>query len=617
MTINERIRALRGAMKEAGADVCLVLSQDAHQSEYVAPYWQCRAYMSGFTGSAGTFVCTKDQSAVWVDGRYFLQGEEQTKDSEVQLMKIGEPGVPSYAQWIVDNVPQGGKLFVDGRTISASQMAQLKRFLDRKKIVVEADKDLVGQIWTDRPALPKGPIFDLAVEYTGESRAEKLGRLRYSMSTSEEKEEKADCVADGVLTDDRKIGGGADYYLIASLESTAWLLNLRGSDIEGTPVPYAFTLVGTDSCRLFIDPDKVKEDMKDALEKDGVRVLPYDDLPKTLKSLDGQGAKRIALDPSLVNELLLESIPKDWVKVLVRDLVIEMKGTKNTVERANIYKAHIKDGAVMVRFIKWVKETVKDRPITECQAAEYLDDLRKAQPGSLGISFTTIAGYGPNGAIVHYEPVPESCAVMKPEGFVLVDSGAQYLEGTTDITRTIALGPLTDEMKESYTMVLKGHLQLGHARFPEHISGTNLDILARKPLWDKALDYKHGTGHGVGYLLGVHEGPMNISYRQSNVTLVPGMLISDEPGYYPTGKYGVRIENLMMVERWCQNEWGTFDQMNFVTLCPYERQAIVKEMLTDQEIRWVDQYHQRIYEELSPLLDEDTAAWLKEETRPL
>lgn len=613
MTVNERIQALRGAMKEAKADICLVLSQDAHQSEYVAPYWQCRAYMSGFTGSAGTFVCTLDQSAVWVDGRYFLQGEEQTKDSEVRLMKIGEPGVPTYAEWILEKAPEGGVVAVDGRTISASQMAQLKRYFAKKGITVEASKDLVGQIWTDRPDLPKGPVFDLPVEYAGESRLEKLGRLRYAMSTSEEKEDKADCVP----VEDRKISGGADYYLIASLESTAWLLNLRGSDIEGTPVPYAFTLVGTDSCRLFIDLDKVKGDMKEALEKDGVTILPYDDLPRTLAGLDTEGPKRIAFDPSLVNELLLESIPADWTKVLVRDLVIEMKGTKNTVERANIYKAHIKDGTVMVKFIKWVKETVKDHPITECQAAQYLDDLRKAQPNSLGISFTTIAGYASNGAIVHYEPFPETCATMKPEGFVLVDSGAQYLEGTTDITRTIALGPLTTEMKESYTMVLKGHLQLGHARFPEHISGTNLDILARKPLWDKALDYKHGTGHGVGYLLGVHEGPMNISYRQSNVMLVPGMLISDEPGYYPTGKFGVRIENLMMVERWCQNEWGTFDQMNFVTLCPYEREAIVKEMLTEEEIRWVDQYHQRVYDELSPLLDRDTAAWLKDQTRPL
>lgn len=595
MNVNERIQALRAQMKKAGLDTYLVFSEDAHQSEYVAPYWRSRAWISGFTGSAGIFAATADESAVWVDGRYFLQGEEQVKGTEVQLMKMGEPGVPDLMEWVLQRTPEGGKVGTDGRTVGFARASEITGILKHKNISFCVKEDLIGKVWKDRPDMPKGPVFELALEYAGKSRDEKLSDVRAFMKKM-----------------------GADYYLISSLESSAWLLNLRSSDIEGTPVFYAFTLVGSERVQLFIDQDKVDDSLRETLLKSGVDLLPYGDLPSYLQKLaQEEGARRIAYDPRLINELLVESIPENWVQERVRDFVIQQKGVKNETEQENIRKAHIKDGAVMVRFLKWVKEAVRTQTITECDAADYLDKLRCDQPNSLGISFTTIAGYGSNGAIVHYAPKRGTDATLKPEGFLLVDSGAQYLEGTTDITRTIALGPLSDEMKKAYTLVLKGHLQLGHAKFPEHITGTNLDVLARKPLWDLGLDYKHGTGHGVGFVLGVHEGPQNISFRLNDTKLVPGMLTSDEPGYYPTGKFGVRIENLMMVEPWQENEWGKFDQMEMVTLCPYERQAIVKEMLSPEEVQWVDEYHERVYTTLSPLLDKETADWLFEETRPL
>ncbi|MCF0135462.1 MAG: aminopeptidase P family protein, partial [Lachnospiraceae bacterium] len=471
----------------------------------------------------------------------------------------------------------------------------LKPRLEKKNLTLSVKMDLVGEIWEDRPTLPQDPIFDFSAEYTGEARVERLARLRAKMAEL-----------------------GADYYLIASLESGAWLLNYRGNDVEDTPVALAYTLVGKDSCTLFIEESKVSADLKAVFARDGVEVRPYGAVPQTLASLP---ASSIAMDTGLINQLLYESIPADWTILPQNpDVVISMKGVKNETELKNMRYAHVKDGAVMAQFIYWLKsEMAKGTVMDECDAAAYLDDLRRSQENALGISFGTIAGYGSNGAIVHYGPKKETCAQLKPEGFLLVDSGAQYMEGTTDITRTIACGPLTDEMKFAYTLVLKGHLQLGHARFKEGITGTNLDILARKPLWDHDLDYKHGTGHGVGFVLSVHEGPMNISYGLNAVKLVPGMIISDEPGYYPTGKFGVRIENLIEVKKGQQNEWGQFHYMDSLTLCPYEREAIDLSLLTEQEISWVNEYHQRVWDEVSPLLAGKTEvlAWLKDATRPL
>ena len=597
-SVSERVKALQSLMEQKGIDTYIVLSSDAHQSEYVGRYWMARAWISGFTGSAGTVVITRDKAACWVDGRYFLQGEKQLVGSGVSLMKMGEPGVPAWDEWVLSETPDKGTVGIDGRTIGNFQADALKRKLSSKGLTLSCREDLVGQIWEDRPSLPLDPIWDFSAEYAGETRQEKIGRLRKHM-------------------EERK----ADYYLVASLESSAWLLNFRGNDIQDTPVAYAFTLVGMDSCDLFIEKAKVTAEMEQKLAGDGVTVRGYGELPERMAQIEAAKEEgrtiRIDLDLKYINQLLVESIPSSWKLVKEdTDAVIMMKAIKNPVEQENVRKAHIKDGAVMVQLLKYVKDHAADG-LTECDVADWLDQKRRDQANSLGISFETIAGYGPNGAIVHYKPERPGCAVIRPEGFLLVDSGAQYQEGTTDITRTIACGPLTEEMKEAYTLVLKGHLQLGHAIFKEGVTGTNLDVLARKPLWDRGLDYKHGTGHGVGFVLSVHEGPQNISYGLNRIKLQPGMVISDEPGFYPTGKFGVRIENLVMVMPHMENEWGRFFRMEAITYCPYEREAIVKDMLSPEEIRWVDEYHQQVYELVAPLLDEEHKAFLKDVTRPL
>ena len=591
MTINERISCLRGEMAKAGIDTYFVLSQDAHQSEYVAPYWRARAYISGFTGSAGTFAATKDKSAVWVDGRYFLQGEEQVKGTEVELMKMGEPGVPTMDEWILANTKEGGIVGVDGRSLGHAAAEELKKKLAKKNLTLVVKEDLVGRVWPDRPTLPQDKIFDFPAEFSGETREERISRVRKHLEAVK-----------------------ADYYLVASLESSAWLLNFRGNDIPCTPVAYCFTLVGKETCDLFIDGGKADEAMREKLMAGGVTLQPYDGVSKRMAELP---AGVVALDLRFINQELFESIPKTWTVQNESDFVIQAKAVKNKTEQENMRKAHIKDGAVMIRFIKWVKDEIKaGKVMDEVEVATYLDNLRKSQENSLGISFGSIVGYGPNGAIVHYGPVKETCATLKPEGFLLVDSGAQYLEGTTDITRTIALGPLTDEMKEIYTLVLKGHLALGNAKYKRGITGSHLDILARKPLWDRNLDYKHGTGHGVGFVLGVHEGPQNISNRISTSPILPGMIISDEPGYYETGKFGVRIENLVMAVEGEENEWGQFDYLEAITMCPYEKEAIVKELLTKEEIDQINAYHASVCEKVAPLVQDDPEllAFLKEQT---
>ena len=589
MTIADKLAGLRRAMAEKNIDTYIILSSDAHQSEYVGDYWKARAYMSGFTGSAGTLVVTTEKAACWVDGRYFLQGAEQLAGTEIEMMKDGEPGVPTYEAWAIAQTPENGCIGIDGRTVGCAQIEALQPRLTKKMIRISCQDDLVSQVWDDRPSLPMDPVFELPVEFAGESREEKIARLQEHMKQIE-----------------------ADYYLIASLEDSAWLLNLRGGDIKGTPVFYAYSLVGMEKSVLFIEEQKVPAEIRAKLAEAKVEVMPYGDLPSYLQSLP---AATVACDPSLINQLLMESIPESWAIIEEKDEVIKMKGCKNDIERAKIREAHVKDGAVMVRMLKWVKEIVKTETIDEVDAAQHVDQLRCEQDNSYGISFGTIAGYGANGAIVHYSPEKGKCAQLKPEGFLLLDCGAQYMEGTTDITRTIALGERTDAMKKAYTLVLKGHLALGRAVFRKGTVGPQLDVLARTPLWENGMDYKHGTGHGVGFVLGVHEGPMRIAMCDNQVELAPGMLISNEPGYYETGEFGVRIENLVMVTEKEETEWGKFYQMETMTLCPYEREAIVKDMLTDTEIMQINEYHERVYNELAPLLDEKTRVFLADQTK--
>ncbi len=583
--VQNKIAQLRTLMVREGMDAYIILSADAHQSEYVAPYWRARAYMSGFTGSAGTLIVTQEAAGLWTDGRYFIQAEQQLEGSGIQLFRMGEPGIPTWLAWTMENIPENACVGMDGRTLSVDQARTMQEEFDKKSITLACRKDLVGEVWEDRPGLPEGQIFDFPIEYAGQCWSEKVEQLRCHMENI-----------------------GVQYYLVATLENSAWLLNYRGDDIEGTPVAYAYTLVTPDEVLLFVEPEKVEPVLIRTMEENGIRILSYHTVAEVLPTLT-PGA--IAYDPAALSLLLQEVIPAEWKHIEEKEIIHIWKAVKNPVERQHIREAHIKDGAVMVQFIKWIKEAVQTQTLREDEAAAWLDDLRCAQQNSLGISFDTIAGYEANGAIIHYAAESGKGAPLAAKGFLLVDSGGQYLEGTTDITRTIALGELTPEQKRIYTLVLKGHIALSRAVFKEGTTGPGLDILARKSLWEQGLDYKHGTGHGVGFVLGVHEGPMTIRQGVNTVALEPGMLVSNEPGYYEAGVFGVRIENLVMVRDREETPWGKFLEMETLTLCPYEREAIDKTLLDAEECKWLNAYHKHVYEAVAPRLDAETAEWLR------
>ena len=584
MEITERLEALREQMRKAGMDYYIIPSQDAHQSEYVAEYWRARAYFSGFTGSAGVLVVGLDGAYLWVDGRYHIQAEKETKNTGITLYKMGLPGVPGLEEWLAEHAVQGTVVGCDGRMVSAQLGKQWKAYMPEAEFV--CSQDLAEKVWKDRPALPKDPVFELSEKYTGESRSARLARVRKHMAAE-----------------------NAEYLVLASLDDIAWLTNLRGNDIAHTPVFYSYMLVGKEEAWLFADPDKFSAEMIARLAEDQVKLMPYGALPEFLKSLP---AGKALMDPGRINMLLEEAMPAAWEVSYEQDITTEYKACKNETECENIRQAHIKDGVAMVKFLKWIQEAVKDteHPIDECDASDYLDQRRAELPDYLDLSFGTIAGYNANGASAHYSAKRGSCAVLKPEGMIVVDSGGQYLQGTTDITRTIVLGPLTEKMKKAYTLVLKGHLALGHAKFMAGTTGDYLDILAREPLWKEGMDFRHGTGHGVGYVLSVHEGPHRISRVHNGVALKSGMLVSDEPGYYAEGEFGVRIENLVLVREDQTTVDGEFLRFETVTMCPYDWAAIDESLLTEEEKQKIEEYHDRVYAALTPYLNEEETKWL-------
>ncbi len=584
----ETVEALRREMRAEGIAAYIILSEDAHQSEYVAPYWRGRAYVSGFTGSAGTLVVTLERAALWTDGRYFLQAAAQLEGSGIELMKSGEPGVPSWPSWILAETAEGGVVGIDGRTLGASAAARLNEAFSAKKLGLKS-VDLTDRVWPLRPALPEAPIFDFPALYTGETRRDRLARLRAHM---------------------KKLG--ADYYLICSLESSAWLLNYRGSDIADTPVAYAYTLVSEDDAVLFIEESKVPEALRASLAEDGVRLCSYH---KAAAALEALPASALAYDPALISLLFEEKLPACVKKLPEKEAPLLWRAVKTETEIANLREAHLRDGAIMCRFIRWTKQNAAGK--REDELAEVLDTMRREADNSLGISFESIVGYEDNGAIIHYAPEKGKGRTVEAKGFLLVDSGAQFYEGTTDITRTLSVGPLTEKQKKIYTLVLKGHLRLGAAVFREGTSGPKLDILAREALWENGLDYKHGTGHGIGFVLSVHEGPHTINGSQNNVALVPGMIVSNEPGFYEAGEFGVRIENVVAVRERSATEWGRFFEFETLTLVPYEREAIEPSLLTAEERAAVDRYHERVLAEVGPRLSGEDLAWLKEACAPL
>lgn len=590
MNINSRIESLRKVMKEKHIDAFIIPSSDNHGSEYVSEYFRVRAWISGFTGSAGTVVITLKEAHLWTDGRYFLQAADQIKESEFVLERMGEPGVKTYTQWIVDNLSSGDTVSFNGKVLTTYELHELEGAFKEKSINIRPEEDIFNELWNDRPTMPREKVFIHEVKYAGKTLLEKLSQVRDELQRE-----------------------SVDNFLLASLDDIAWLLNLRGNDVKCNPVFLSYLLLKKESCTLYIDKEKLDNKVITYLNENGVEIKEYEDIINDLKKLSGS----IVFDPSKTNVWLASSIPSGVNIKEEKAITTLLKAKKNKVELKNIENAHVKDGIAMVKFLKWLDENVGKEEITEISASDKLEAFRAEGDEFVEISFDTIAGYGEHGAIIHYKATEDTNVKLQPKGLFLVDSGAQYLDGTTDITRTIALGDLTQEEKDDYTLVLKGHLNLGNALFLEGTQGCRLDILARRALWNRGLDFKHGTGHGVGYFLSVHEGPQQIRKDLSSVELEEGMVISNEPGIYRGGSHGVRIENLIAVEYRAENEFGKFMGFKEFTLCPYELRAINKELLNSEEIQWINDYHKKVFNTLSPYLNEDETAWLKNATKSI
>ena len=593
--MRKQLQALRTAMAEHKLDAYLSPTDDFHGSEYVGEYFTCRKYVSGFTGSAGTLLVFPNWAGLWTDGRYFLQAEEQLKDSGIRLMKMGQPGVPTLEAFLRSSLQPEQVLGFDGRCVSAQAGRTYYQLAKSLGARINDQVDLVAEIWTDRPPLPAQPVWELALEYAGESRADKLARVRTVMAAE-----------------------GADVFLLTSLEDIAWLLNIRGGDIACTPVVLAYLALTKDSCYLFANDAAFPQQVQEHLEDDGVFLRPYDGFYDYANRLSA--GQKVLLSTSNVNTKLLTSIPTG-VHIIDRPNPTEaMKGVKNSVEAANMAQAHLYDGIALTRFMYWLKKNVGKIPISELSAAEYLEELRKVQPGYLQPSFDPIVAFGPHAAMNHYSPTKESDVPVTQEGFLLADTGGHYPTGTTPCTRTYAVGPLTQAHTPPYTAPPQGNLNLAAITFSTGCSGANLDYAARRPLWDLGLDYNHGTGHGVGYLLSVHEGPQNIRWRISNgadVPMAPGMITSNEPGFYLDGSYGIRLENLELCVEKETTPYGTFLGFETLTLTPFDLDAVDPDQLSSREKALLNAYHARVREAIAPHLPPEEAAWLEEATRPL
>ena len=592
MNIRDRVEKLRQLMKENQMDAYIIPSFDAHQSEYVAEHWKCRQWISGFTGSAGTVVITLEDAGLWTDGRYYIQAEEQLEGSGIRLFRMMDPGVPFYSEWLTDVLNEGGIVGFDGNVFSINMVKKMEKDLKAKRIALKMNQDLIGDLWEDRPEIPKGPMFTHDVKYAGKSRVEKLSEVREEMKNK-----------------------GANYYILTSLDDIAWLLNIRGADVPNNPIVIANVIVAEHKCYLFIDSCKVPALVKLELEAEGIELKANHEIQTFLRNLSDGDA--VILDTNKTNISLYNAINSNTKKIESPDITTNLKAIKNEVEIKNLKWCEIKDGLAMVKFIKWLKNSVDKEEITEITAEERLEDFRRAQEGYVGPSFDTIAGYKEHAAMMHYKANKETQYTLKNEGLFLIDSGGQYYDGTTDITRTIVLGKLTDEQKRDFTLVLKGFIALSSVKYLYGATGSNLDVLARQPIWQYGLDYKCGTGHGVGFFLNVHEGPQSIRNDNNNVILEKGMIITNEPGIYLEGKYGIRIENMMLVVEDEKTEFGQFMKFETITYCPIDLAGINKDMLTESEKQWLNNYHQEVYTKLAPYLNEEERVWLREETREI
>lgn len=595
MNINQRLSDLREVMQREHLAAFIFPSTDPHQSEYVAEHWKGREWISGFDGSAGTAVVTMNAAALWTDSRYFLAAEEQLKGTEFQLMRLKIEGTPTIAEWIGRECGAGAEVGIDGWCSSVSDVKDMIASLRKQGgITLRTNFDPLKLIWRDRPTIPENPVEIYPLQYAGEATHDKIARIRQALRETH---------ADGML--------------MAALDDIAWTLNLRGTDVHCSPVFVSYLLISTTDVTLYINKAKLSPEVVEYLKSEGVGVAPYDEISKGLKDYFEYN---ILLDPNEVNYALYKSAVREIVEE--ESLVKRMKTVKNEREITGFRSAMLKDGIAMVKFLKWIDEwkensSMAGGPQTEISISERLEALRAEQPLYKGLSFDTIAGYQAHGAIVHYEATPETDIPLKPEGFLLLDSGAQYLDGTTDITRTIALGPLTEEQKRVYTLVLKGHIQIELCKFPSGASGTQLDILAREALWREGLNYLHGTGHGVGTFLNVHEGPHQLRMEWKPAPLVAGMTLTDEPGIYLAGKFGVRIENTLLITPYKETEFGRFLQFEPLTLCPIDKSPIIADMLLPEELSWLNAYHQHVFDTLSPHLSPTESDWLRIACAPL
>ncbi len=591
MNIKERLQALRTLMCERKIAAVIVPGTDPHASEYSPEHWKEREWISGFNGSAGTVVVTTTDAGLWTDSRYFLQASQQLNDTEIQLFKDGIIGTPSIAEHLVATLKAGESVAINPEMFSINAVEKLRNELQNHGINLNTDYDLVGEIWTsERAPLPLDPIFYLPENYSGKSSRDKIADIRQHLQET-----------------------GCTAALYSGLDEVAWLYNVRGNDVSFNPVAIAYALVDLNEAYLFVDLQKLTDEVTEQLTANGITPCDYSKINDFIAQLPTE--TMLALDYDRINFALYQQAK--CTKTAVPSAIIKAKSVKNATELAGIRAAMTRDGVAMVKFLKWLEESIEQQTLTELSVAEQLKAFRAEQTFFAGESFNTIAGYAAHGAIVHYGATPESDATLKSENFLLLDSGGQYFDGTTDITRTIALGTLTEQQKIDFTLVLKGHIALAEAKFPYGTRGVQLDILARQFLWQQGLNYGHGTGHGVGHFLCVHEGPQNIRTDLNPTILQQGMVISNEPGLYRTDEYGIRTENLVAVVKNESNEFGQFLSFETLTLCPIDKNAIAVEMLTSNETEWLNNYHRMVYERIAPLVDDETQRWLADKTSAL
>ena len=593
--INQRLEKLREVMRREHLSAFIFPSTDAHQSEYVADHWQGRAWISGFNGSAGTAVVTMRSAALWTDSRYFIAAEEQLRGTEFQLMKLKVEGTPTISDWIASELSQNEdecrEVGLDGMVNSYNDtMALISDLRKAGGITVRTNFDPLEQIWMNRPAIPETPVEIQSLNFAGETVDDKIQRIRKALREHH---------ADGIL--------------VSALDDIAWTLNLRGTDVHCNPVFVSYLLISSDQVSLFVNPKKISSEVKAYLDEHGISLFDYNQVEEGLESYADYN---ILLDGDETSFCLWKSVKCQEI-IAAKSPIPVMKAVKNATEIEGYHRAMLRDGVAMVKFLKWLKPAVEAGGQTEMSIDKKLTSLRAEQNLFRDISFDTIAGYQAHGAIVHYEATPETDAPLLPEGLILIDSGAQYQDGTTDITRTIALGPVTEEMKHIYTLVLKGHIQLELAKFPDGASGTQIDALSRECMWREGYNFLHGTGHGVGSYLNVHEGPHQIRMEWKPTPLRAGMTVTDEPGLYLKGKFGVRIENTLLIKDFVETTFGKFLQMESLTLCPIDTAPIDVDMLLLEEVEWLNAYHREVFEKLSPYLEDEEVGWLAVATKPL